>query len=247
MIALLNDAAEGKKLDGMVLNHITRYICRLNPSERTDLEKQFMRQLQRVCLFTDLNDTSQSAAIAALVNRKVGEPDNMPFFINTICRKPSHTWRPNEVRLMQNRTCSKTPPAVTVDVVSVIPGRVDLEPQYVVFLNGQQRVEPTGKRDGKTATMYIFDPPQDVDTAVIQNKRGMRSVRLEGRLKNRVVCDVSVDHDELIAIVSLGATPKEGYTSEGCQRRRRYSAHSPWLFIFAGTLLIVAVFLLMKK
>lgn len=246
VIQILNAANEGQGLDGMVLNHITRYICRLNPSERTDLENQFMNKLQRVCLFTDLNDATQAAAITALASRKVGEPDPLPFYVNAVCRKPSNTWRPNEVRVMQNRSCPKLPSTVRIDVLSILPGPVTLELQYLVFLNSQQRVEPTGQREGPTALMYMFNPARDIDSLILQNNRGMRGVKLEGRLKGQVVCNVPIDHDELIAIVPLGTATQEGYQT--APRQSTVDAGpSPCLLFLALLLLMLAIWLYMKR
>lgn len=254
MIQILNAAVrEGQTPDGLVINHITRYICRLNPSERTDLENQFMRQLQRVCLVTDLNDATQAATFGALINRKQGEPDLLPFYVNTVCRKPSERWRSNEIRLMQNRSCSKTPPAVSVDVVSIIPGPVvDLEPKYVVFLHGIERVEPTGRRDANTARMYIFVPARNIDTLVLQNGRSMRGMRVEGRLKGQVMCNVIVDHDDLIAILPLKKVSEEGYHDAGETCRRRLSSQPtttmmPLLLVFSILFLAVAVWMAYRR
>lgn len=244
MIQLLNDGAEGKELDGMVLTHITRYICRLSPAERSDLENQFMQKLQRVCLFTDLNDASQAAALSALSNRKIGEPDPLPFYIDAICRKSPNVWRPNEVRVMQNRMCQPPSIPVRLDTLSILPGNVTLEPHFIVFLNGGQRVEPRDRRIGMTAWLFQFSPPREIDTVIMQNGRGMRGVRIEGRLKRQVACNVTIEHDELIAIVALGgSSTQEGYRPPVSSPAPRISAACMSLIILVVVIVVCYVML----
>ena len=203
------------------INDLTAYICGLDPTDVTDLERRFSERFGRSndCLFTELNDRRQQSALRDAARRMPGEPDLRPLMANLVCRKPSTEWRANEYALMQTQACPSGPWPVEelVDAVAITRADAADRDLSAFFLAGLQRVAPsTTEHTPPGTSTFGFAPAMRIDTVVLRGMRSLRGARVEVRLRSAVVATHRVDTDELVVIIPLhsaAAPTAEGFTS----------------------------------
>lgn len=198
---LLNQFIEGANQDKLMKNHITRYICSVNPSDRTEAEKQMLSVNKRFCFITEVDDATQQKMIRETTQERLpDQPDMLPFHLDMVCRVPSEQWKHNIQMFMGNRTCNKSKVFVTIDTVR-IRHKMHEDPEWIVFLLDDNRVDFSHQRNALNSIMYTFDEPVRIDTMSLMVKGGIKGAIVEARLKNNIVSRHTVSHNNQIVIV----------------------------------------------
>lgn len=243
---LLNQFIEGTNKDKLMKNHITRYICSVNPSDRTEAEKQMLAANKRFCFITEVDDATQQKMIRETTDeRPPDQPDMLPFHQDMVCRVPSEQWKSNIQMFMSNRTCNKPKTFVTIDTVR-IRHKMQEDPEWIVFLLDDNRVDFSNQRHALNSLMYTFDEPVRIDTVSLMVKSGIKGAIIEARLKNNLVSRHTVTHNNQIVIVHFSHEKNtvEAYEKESTHIRCYCGC---FLVILLCVLVLVGVYVSHKR